>query len=479
MWPITNIYCAGNEQTFEFLKNILTEVIQLFPGQYIHIGGDEANKTEWEKCSKCQARIKKENLKDEKELQSYFIRRIEKFLNKNGRRLLGWDEIIEGGLAANATVMYWRGWEKDVADLAAQEGHDVVMTPDNYCYLNYYQGEYDLEPLSYAHYLPIKKVYLFDPASDSLDEEVRVHIIGGQANLWGEYITSPEIAEYMMLPRLAAMAEVLWTPQKIRDWDNFTTRLIPLFQRYENMDISYAKSAFQVRVISELDTINRHLLLALENEILQTEIRYTLDGSEPTPRSILYTKPFIIDTTTELKTASYLQNQLVGPVTVKKFHFHKAFMKTIKLKTPYDDLYTGGGEYGLTDARRGSYNFMDGMWQGFKGEDFEGVLDLGVEIPVNKVAVSFLQNIAILALLPTSVEIATSIDGKHFDNINRIENNISPRSPENNIKCFSVDYPSATVRYIWIKAKNRRERPPSSVVHKQFPWLLCDEIVVE
>ncbi|RPH35717.1 beta-N-acetylglucosaminidase, partial [bacterium] len=206
-WPITDIFCAGNDSTFEFLQNVLSEVVSLFPGEYIHIGGDEANKTNWKKCPKCQARIAHEHLKNEEELQSYFVQRIEKFLNAKGKRLIGWDEILEGGLAPNAAVMSWRGIDGGIA--AARQNHDVVMTPTSNCYFDYYQGTSG-EPEGIGGYLPLENVYTYEPVPEVLNDTEAKHVLGVQANLWTEYIPHGKHAEYMLLPRLSALAEIAW-----------------------------------------------------------------------------------------------------------------------------------------------------------------------------------------------------------------------------------------------------------------------------
>jgi len=232
-----DVYCAGNEETFHFLEDVLSEVIALFPSEYIHIGGDECSKGRWEKCPKCQARIKAEKLKDENELQSYFIKRIEKFLNANNRKLIGWDEILEGGLAPDATVMSWRGMVGGIE--ASRQGHDVVMSPTSHCYFDYYQGNPDLEPLAIGGYLPLKKVYSFEPTPDDLTTEEAKHILGAQANLWTEYIQTQEHAEYMVFPRISAIAEVVWTPKELRNWDNFIMRMEKQFRRYDILMVNY------------------------------------------------------------------------------------------------------------------------------------------------------------------------------------------------------------------------------------------------
>jgi hexosaminidase len=223
-WGVSkNVYCAGKESTFEFLENVLSEVAELFPGEYIHIGGDECPKANWEKCPHCQARIKTEGLADEHELQSYLVHRIEKFMNKKGKRIIGWDEILEGGLAPNATVMSWRGNEGGIA--AARQQHDVIMTPNDICYLDHYQAGPEGEPLAIGGMTTIKDVYNYEPVPAVLDEEEQKYILGTQANVWTEYIPTPEHAEYMIFPRLCAMAEVCWTAPEKKEYAGFSKRL--------------------------------------------------------------------------------------------------------------------------------------------------------------------------------------------------------------------------------------------------------------
>jgi hexosaminidase len=243
-WGVEDdVFCAGKEGTFSFLEGVLTEVIDLFPGKYIHIGGDECPKVRWEKCPFCQKRIKDEGLKDEQELQSYFIQRIEKFLISKGRKLIGWDEILEGGLAPEATVMSWRGTEGGIA--AAKEKHDVIMTPSKYVYLDYYQCEPEGEPLAIGGYLPLERVYSYDPMPAELTADEQKYILGVQGNVWTEYIPTPEQLEYMAYPRMFAIAETGWSPEKLKDFDEFLSRLEILKKRYDAIGINYFKGEYR------------------------------------------------------------------------------------------------------------------------------------------------------------------------------------------------------------------------------------------
>lgn len=242
-WGVFHQIYAPKEETFEFLENILTEVMELFPSEYIHIGGDEAPKTEWEQSAQAQEVIKREGLKDEHELQSYFIQRIEKFLNSNGRQIIGWDEILEGGLAPNATVMSWRGIDGGIA--AAKQKHDVVMTPNSHLYFDHYQADPKSEPLAIGGFSPVEHVYSYDPTPEELSEEEAKHILGAQANVWTEYMRSSDYVEYMILPRMSALAEVVWTPAESRDWEDFKGRLTELAKRFDELGLNYAPHVFE------------------------------------------------------------------------------------------------------------------------------------------------------------------------------------------------------------------------------------------
>jgi len=237
-WGVSDdVFCAGKEETFEFMQNVISEVLDLFPGQYIHVGGDECPKTRWKACPLCQKRMKENRLKDEMELQSYFIKRMEKFIASKGKKLIGWDEILEGGLPERAAVMSWRGCEGGIE--AAKSGHDVVMTPGGYCYFDHYQGKPELEPLAFGGFTSLSKVYDFKPVPLELSKKEKKHILGAQANVWTEYITTEEKVEYMVFPRLCAMSEVLWSEESVRDYDDFMNRLSVHLKRLDNENVNY------------------------------------------------------------------------------------------------------------------------------------------------------------------------------------------------------------------------------------------------
>ncbi len=477
VWPIKDVYCAGNEDTYKFLQDILSEVIDLFPGKYIHIGGDEVNKQEWEKCPKCRARIKAEGLKDEKELQSYFIKRMEKFINAKGKRLIGWDEILEGGLAPNATVMSWRGMKGGIQ--AVEQNHDVVMTPTSHCYFDYYQGDPDNEPPAIGGFLPLQKVYSFEPTPQALSVTEAKHILGAQANLWTEYIATPEQAQYMTFPRIAAIAEVGWTAKELKDWDDFTNRMRKQFRRYDYAGINYAKSAYAVRVLPQFDDRTHQLTVKLETETCQPEIHFTLDGNEPSATSPVYSKPLALINTSVLKAGTFLAGKLLGPVTETKFFVHKAIGRPVKLTFPYQKKYRAGGQFGLTNGLRGSKSMRDGRWQGFEGVDLIAEIDLGKLQPIQKITAGFLQNISSWIFLPLTVEFSVSADGKHFQTLATLKNDVSPKAAEIVKKDFTAGFPETVVRFIRVHAKNRGVCPPWHAGAGRKAWLFADEIIVE
>jgi len=282
------VYCAGEEKTFEFLENVLLEVMDIFPSEYIHIGGDECPKDRWKECAKCQKRMKQEHCHDEHELQSYFIQRAEKFLNSHGRRIIGWDEILEGGLAPNATVMSWRGEKGGIE--AAKQGHDVIMTPTSHFYLDYYQNTAKEEPLAIGGFLTLSKVYSYNPYPAELNNEERKYIIGVQGNVWTEYMPNSMHVEYMVYPRACAISEVGWLLPEKKDFQHFSSRLSGHLQRLEILGVNYFNKVLTPSAnISKLKILDKRQL-KLYNNAPGSKLFYTVNGDEPTSSSIEYTQ---------------------------------------------------------------------------------------------------------------------------------------------------------------------------------------------
>ena len=409
--------CIGNEETFKFFEDVLDEVIRLFPSRYIHIGGDEASRRHWKTCPKCQKRMKEEGLKDESELQSYMIARIEKYLNDKGREIIGWDEILDGGLAPNATVMSWRGTEGGIA--AACMGHYAIMTPESHCYLDHYQDDPETQPLAFGACVPIGQTYSYDPAPDSLGTDICKYILGVQGNVWAEYLPTYEHAEYMIYPRIIALAEVGWTPVKNKHPESFKRRI--------NNEIRHIKAkGYNPFTLSELvqtsqtvDYAKKRIMLSLTSEKHPIDIRYTTDGSEPTASSKLYKKPFAVKDSILLTARLFDGNKPLGKSLELRTDYHKGIGKKITYAPDggyyqNKDVYKGGGDTGLLDGLRGGKSYMDGRWQGFCPNDLDATIDLGEVTAIHRVMANFMQIRTPQVFLPAKVEVWASVDGKEF-----------------------------------------------------------------
>ena len=357
-------FCVGNEETFMFLENVLTEVMELFPSEYIHIGGDEAGKSAWKTCPKCQKRMKDEHLANVDELQSYLIYRIEKFLNNHGRHLLGWDEILQGGIAPNATVMSWRGEEGGIA--AVTSGHRAIMTPGAYCYLDSYQDAPYSQPEAIGGYLPLKKVYSYNPVPASLTAEQAKLVYGVQGNLWVEYIPTPEHVEYMIYPRILALAETAWSAPERKSWPDFHTRALS------------AVADLQAKGYHPFD---------LKKEI----------GSRPE----------------SLQSVSHL-----------------ALGKKVIYNSPYSSHYPAQGNTALTDGIRGDWTYGDGSWQGFISDNrLDVTIDMEKETSIHSVTAAFMQVVGAEVFLPETVVISISDDGTHFTELHKQHFEVSKETP--------------------------------------------------
>lgn len=375
-----DVLCAGKESTFKFLEDVLTEVMQLFPSEYIHIGGDESPKKRWETCPRCQARIRKEGLKDDSKhkkefyLQSYVTKRIEKFINKHGRRIIGWDEILEGELAPNATVMSWRGMAGGIE--AAKMNHDVIMSPTTYAYFDYYQTDVrEGEPLAIGGYLPLENVYKFEPVPANLSKEERKHILGAQANVWTEYMKTPEHVEYMLVPRIAALCEVQWSIPEKKNYKNFLERLPRLIEIYNSLNINYAKHVFEIAKKMKVNFKTNKLDVELST-IDDAPIYYTTDGSTPTKSSTLYNGVININKSCEIKAIALRGKGSSSNVWTQKIITSKSSFKPTELLTKPDPNYTYSGASMLVDGVYGDNNYRSGKWIGIQNGQLVAIIDL-------------------------------------------------------------------------------------------------------
>lgn len=471
LWPITDIYCAGKESTFEFLENVLSEVMELFPSKYIHVGGDEATKTNWKKCSHCKKRMHDEHLESPEELQSYFIKRMERFISANGRVLIGWDEILEGGLAPGATVMSWRGVKGGLE--ASEQGHDVVMSPGTHCYFDHYQGPMNSEPKAWGGSSPVSKVYQFDPVVESMTESQIKHVLGGQANLWAEYVTTTSHSEYMIYPRLAALSEALWSPKPQKSWNNFSNRMVNLFDRFDYMGINYAKSAYTITSETKVNSSTNTITVALENELPVADIRYALNDALLDASATAFTTPIEINKTTTVNASLYKDDKPIGKIFEKTFIYHKGIGKTVTYNIPYSNNYKGVGASNMNNIIRGTKNFHDGQWQAWLNKDMELTIDMGESTTMSSVAVGTMENQGPGIYFPTEVEILLSNDGENFTSAGKID-----RAYKSNagieLKDFRITFNSQKAQYVKVKAKNLKRTPKGTGV-----WLFVDEVIIE
>ncbi|MFI1744247.1 glycoside hydrolase family 20 protein [Thalassobellus sediminis] len=469
VWPITDIYCAGKDSTFDFLENVLDEVMTIFPSKYIHIGGDEATKTNWEKCPHCKKRMQQEDIKNTHELQSYFVKRIEKYINSKGKKLIGWDEILEGGLAPDATVMSWRGVKGGFE--ASEQGHDVIMTPGTHCYFDHYQGIQSEEPLAFGGYTPLSKVYQFDPIVDSMSVAQKKHVLGGQANLWAEYIPTTKQSEYMIFPRLAALSETLWSPKESRNWDVFSSRIKTMFKRYEYLDINYAKSAYQITFNSKANITMKEVGLSLNTEFSNADIRYVLGDKKIDETAIKYTDTIKLKETTIVKASLFENEKPFGKIYTDTIHFHKAVAHKVNYNTPLNDYYLGDN-YTLVNAIRGSKNFHDGQWQGWLTENMEVIIDLENIQTVKQVIMGLLESQLSGIYYPTDINVLISNDGKSYKQVGKIK---IPYilNYKTHIKDFKINFEVQAARYIKVIATNLKKNPKGDGV-----FIFADEVLV-
>lgn len=330
------VYCP-KEETFEFLENVLDEVMELFPGKYINIGGDECPKKAWAKCAHCQDMIRRLGLADEHELQSYFIRRIEEHVNSRGRSIIGWDEILEGGLAPNATVLSWRGEEGGIE--AARQGHDVIMAPSHWCYLDFYQQDPVLAPMAIGHYLPIDTVYSYNPVSEEIPDSLRSHVIGAQANIWGEYTQTPEYFEYLAFPRLLAMSEVQWTDPSKKNFENFCRVLDGEFGRLDAKGVNACRNFYQANIFGKYNTAASVYEVELKTLCPDAEIEYTVnDSTFSSP--VIYREPFALDRNATVYARVLRDGKPVGEVSHRIFRVSKSVAATV-VPSDADELIDG------------------------------------------------------------------------------------------------------------------------------------------
>lgn len=472
-WGVSEDVFCPSEKTFGFLQDVLTEVIALFPGKYIHIGGDECPKTAWKASAFCQALMKRNNLKDEHELQSYFIRRIETFLNSRGRSIIGWDEILEGGLAPNATVMSWRGIEGGIA--AAKQKHNVIMTPNTAYYLDYYQGNPATEPLAIGGYLPLDQVYAYEPMPTELAPAEQKYITGVQGNIWTEMMPTPDVVEYMVFPRAIALAEIGWMQPGTHNFEDFAQRLKNYLPRLNAIPVNYAKRLFDITASTQPNDQGQ-LQVKLSKVDADSRIFYTTNGKEPNEQSTEYIGPFTLTKTSTVKAITRTGGSQTGGQLTQTFTLHKGKNKPYTYAIAPASV-TDPNTIKLTDGIRGETPRDRRQWVNFM-DDMDITLDLGDVTSVTKVSLNFLKIILEKTFPPTSVDIALSKDGTDFKEA-ITQPIIYQLTGPWDILPVVADFKTARARYVRIRAKNAGVCPPEHPRAGEKTKFATDEIVVE
>lgn len=460
------VYCP-KESTFKFLENVIDEVITLFPGKYIHIGGDEAPKARWKKCKHCQQLIKEKGLKDEHGLQSYFIARMEKYINAKGKQIIGWDEILEGGLAPNATVMSWRGTQGAVQ--AAKEGHNVILTPTSHCYFDYYQSDNENEPTAIGGFLPLEKVYQFNPIPKALNTDEAKYVLGGQGNVWTEYIPTSNQVEYMAFPRAIALSEVLWSSPKNKNYEEFITRLEQYQKRLDQLQVNYANHIYEVK--GNLRNMEGKLTYALHTISKTHPIFYATDGNAP---KIRYTSPIPIDTSMTIKAVVRSTNgKALGYEFEQHINLHKGVGATISIDKAPHPSYNAGGKQALINGISGNNKrFGDKEWLGFWGEDIEINIDLGKFKKINSITTRFHNGNGQWIYAPQRLFI-------DMDECFSVPQKFYLKQRDTLLVPFTAKFNSISARYIKIMIPNYGVIPEGKQGAGQKAWTFIDEIIIE
>ncbi|WP_289745483.1 glycoside hydrolase family 20 protein [uncultured Bacteroides sp.] len=483
IWGVSdNVLCAGNDSVLTFIDDVLAEIIDIFPSEYVHIGGDECPKVKWKSCSKCQARIKALGIKSddkhskEEYLQSFIINHGEKFLNAHGRQMIGWDETLEGGLAPNATVMSWRGEGGGIE--AAKQHHDVIMTPNTYLYFDYYQTkDTENEPMAIGGYLPLERVYSYEPMPRSLTQEEQKYIVGVQANHWTEYIPTFSQLQYMALPRWAALCEIQWSQADKKDYQNFLTRLPQLISLYQTEGYNYAKHVFDVTADFQANAETGVVEVRMKT-IDDAPIHYTLDGTEPTSASP------VADSVLSIKENCILQAVAVRPsgnsrIFSEKVVFSKSTCKSIVANQPVNKQYEFKGVSTLTDGLKGNGNYKTGRWIAFYRNDMDVTIDLQQPTEISSVAFSTCVEKGDWVFDVRGITIEVSDDGENFTKVFSEEYPEMKETDRNGLYEHKQTFAPVKTRYVHVLGLSERSIPAWHGGKGNFGFLFVDEIVIE
>ncbi|MCI9608299.1 MAG: family 20 glycosylhydrolase [Muribaculaceae bacterium] len=455
IWGVSDdVLCAGNDSVYTFIDTVLGEIVDIFPSEYIHVGGDECPKTRWKECAKCQAKAKALGLKAdshgtvEEKLQSHIIHHASDFLSSKGRKMIGWDETLEGGLAPGAIVMSWRGEAGGIE--AAKRGHDVIMTPNSYMYFDYYQTlDREKEPEAIGGYVPVQKVYSYEPLPAELTPEEAKHIIGVQANLWTEYIPTFSHVQYMELPRMAALAEVQWSDAP-KDYKGFSARMPQMFRQYDVNGYNYATHMFNVAGKLTTDLENHAITLELTT-VDDAPIHYTLDGTEPTEESPVYTEPVVLKESCTIK-ALATRPGANSALFTDSITFNKATAHPVTLLNAPHPRYKAKEGVTLVDGKFGTNGYGNGDWVGYVGSDLVATVDLEASEQVSSVSVRACTATGDWVFDASAFEVAVSENGKDFTTV-ASENYPEMTTSSDKIITHELKFSPVTARYVRVTVK--------------------------
>lgn len=460
-----DVFCAGNDSTFTFLQNVLEEVIDLFPSKYIHIGGDESPKTRWKVCRDCQERIRNRNLKDEHGLQSYFVQRMEVYLNSKGRKIIGWDEILEGGLAPNATVMSWRGEEGGIQ--AAKQKHDVIMTPGGWMYFDYNQSSNE-DSVTIGGFIPLEKVYGYEPVPAALSAEEAKYVLGAQANVWREYMNNDKKTEYMIFPRMSALSEVLWSPKEKRNWVDFERRLPAVFERYKTWGANYSNAYYDLQS-KVIPLGNNGIGWELKSKNSKGKIVY----ADEQPGRV-YDQPVTITASGKFKAAMVDDNNKpVSNWITQEFFINKASGKKVTLATEPSKSYAGSGGFTLVDGVQNTMGMpKSSQFLGFSGDDLNAIIDLGKSESISEIIVHAFEQTGSWIYRPDSVSFYISDNGTDFQPLGSVVN----KEADKNLLYTLTKNTNA--RFIKIHATNAGTIAEGKAGAGSKAWLFIDEVEI-
>ncbi|WP_430813534.1 beta-N-acetylhexosaminidase [Carboxylicivirga sp. RSCT41] len=468
----TGVYCASNPKSYQLLEDVLAEVLELFPSDYIHIGGDEVNKKHWKECPDCQ-KMMKQNAYDAHELQSHFINHFDTWLKNKNRRLIGWHEILEGQLSPSATVMFWAS-EKQVKEYL-EKGHPTVLTTGSHLYFDHYQSMSKHEPIAFGGNAPLKKVYDYEPIPSDIESQYANLVMGVQANIWTEYMPNEEQVEYMMFPRIAALAEIAWQQKDAKDWEHFRNKMDVMLDRYNTLGVNYAHSALRPEIKFEFLAQSQQMKVTIDTE-LKTQVYYTIDNSEPVQNgSIAYKEPFLLDASATIKAIAVKNGKVCGETEVKDAILHKAAGAEVTLNCQPTDKYSANGPYTLVDTEFGGNKWGNGKWLGILNHDFEAILNLKESKDIQSVQLSCVEATGAGIFYPVSFEVFISDDGKEYTKAGKWQLDKTyqkPWSADVNHRILSVEFDKTSTQYVKVKAIYPH-------INDMGVFLFIDEVMVE